>query len=76
MTMHRSYYVDGDKYMFDIFVTAAGTHKQRRPVLDNLYDVFEQVRNDERDHWESLASLVQFEELSQPLGCEILPTDA
>ena len=35
----------------------------RRPQLKSLYDVFVCVRNDEREHWESLCSLVQRGEL-------------
>ena len=35
----------------------------RRPKLASLYDVFVCVRNDEREHWESLCTLVQRGEL-------------
>ncbi len=44
-----NYYRDGDLYLFDEFQTgqAAGT---RRPPVDNLYDVFLAIRDDEMEH--------------------------
>jgi ubiquinol oxidase len=36
---------------------------QRRPRLDSLYDVFANVRDDEREHWKTLCNLVQFDDM-------------
>lgn len=37
---------------------ASGEFSQRRPQLNSLYDVFVNVRNDEREHWKTLCNLV------------------
>ncbi|MEM8720810.1 MAG: alternative oxidase [Cyanobacteria bacterium P01_G01_bin.39] len=42
------YYRDGDLYMFDEFQT--GKQELRRPAIDNLYDVFTNIRDDEAEH--------------------------
>ncbi|MEA5550519.1 alternative oxidase [Anabaena cylindrica UHCC 0172] len=44
-----SYYRDGDLYMFDEFQTA-NSPETRRPKVDNLYDVFVAIRDDEMEH--------------------------
>ncbi len=44
-----NYYCDGDLYMFDDFQTSRRPY-QRRPVINNLYDVFLCIRNDEKEH--------------------------
>ena len=36
----------------------------RRPTLASLYDVFVCIRDDEKEHWESLCNLVQRGELA------------
>lgn len=41
------YYVDGDMYMFDEFQTDC---ELRRPKIENLYDVFVAIRDDEAAH--------------------------
>lgn len=43
------YYRDGDLYMFDEFQTAQ-TPEKRRPEINNLYDVFVAIRDDEMEH--------------------------
>lgn len=43
------YYRDGDLYMFDEFQTAHAP-AYRRPQIDNLYDVFVAIRDDEMEH--------------------------
>lgn len=43
------YYRDGDLYMFDEFQTAHAP-AERRPQIDNLYDVFVAIRDDEMEH--------------------------
>ncbi|MEA5566260.1 alternative oxidase [Anabaena sp. UHCC 0399] len=45
----RLYYRDGDLYMFDEFQTAQ-TPAERRPQINNLYDVFVAIRDDEMEH--------------------------
>ncbi|MBD1938939.1 alternative oxidase [Microcoleus sp. FACHB-68] len=44
-----AYYRDGDLYMFDEFQTSH-LPAQRRPKIENLYDVFVAIRNDEMEH--------------------------
>ena len=53
-----SYYRDGDLYMFDEFQTS---HKatERRPNIDNLYDVFVAIRDDEMEHVKTMAACQQ-----------------
>lgn len=56
------YYVDGDMYMFDEFQTEC---ELRRPNIENLYDVFEAIRDDEWAHvktskWWSFLPLTYF----------------
>lgn len=43
------YYRDGDLYMFDEFQTSQ-VAEARRPVINNLYDVFVAIRDDEMEH--------------------------
>lgn len=49
------YYRDGDLYMFDEFQTAHLPTK-RRPSMNNLYDVFAAVREDEREHVQTMVA--------------------
>lgn len=37
-----------------------GNFSARRPKLDSLYDVFVNVRDDEKEHWKTLCNLVQY----------------
>lgn len=48
------YYVDGDMYMFDEFQTSC---EFRRPVIENLYDVFVAIRDDELEHVKTMVML-------------------
>lgn len=48
------YYVDGDMYMFDEFQTEC---ELRRPQIENLYDVFVAIRDDERAHVKTMEML-------------------
>lgn len=52
------YYRDGDLYMFDEFQT---THRAetRRPEVNNLYDVFVAIRDDEMEHVKTMAACQQ-----------------
>lgn len=64
----RKYYVEDNPYMFDQFCTVKEKEVKegkevfsaRRPTLDSLYDVFVNVRDDEKEHWKTLCNLVQF----------------
>lgn len=49
------YYRDGDLYMFDEFQTAH-TPAERRPKVDNLYDVFVAIRDDEAEHVKTMVA--------------------
>ncbi|MEO1006839.1 MAG: alternative oxidase [Cyanobacteria bacterium J06638_38] len=53
-----SYYRDGDLYMFDEFQTAQRP-EERRPQIDNLYDVFAAIRDDEKEHVKTMAACQQ-----------------
>jgi ubiquinol oxidase len=63
------YYIEDNPYMFDQFCTVKtegdkeAEFSQRRPTLDTLYDVFVNVRDDEKEHWKTLCNLVQFGEM-------------
>lgn len=49
------YYRDGDLYLFDEFQTAQ-LPNQRRPQIDNLYDVFVAIRDDEMEHVKTMVA--------------------
>lgn len=51
----KEYYSDGDLYMFDEIQT--GTCEPRRPEINNLYDVFVAIREDEAEHVKTMAFL-------------------
>ncbi len=50
-----NYYRDGDLYMFDEFQTAQRLGV-RRPPVDNLYDVFVAIRDDEKEHVKTMVA--------------------
>ncbi len=54
----KRYYETGDLYMFDEFHTTTPTER-RRPKIESLYDVFVNVRNDEREHFLTMARCQQ-----------------
>jgi ubiquinol oxidase len=56
------YYRDGDLYMFDAF--QVDTCVPRRPEINNLYDVFAAVREDELEHVKTMAFLQTDAELT------------
>lgn len=47
------YYTGGDLYLFDEFQTSRAPHT-RRPKIDNLYDVFFNIREDEGEHCKTM----------------------
>lgn len=50
-----NYYRDGDLYMFDEF-QSCGIPETRRPKVDNLYDVFVNIRDDEGEHVKTMVA--------------------
>lgn len=62
------YYVEDNPFLFDLFCTVKdrdedGNFSARRPELDSLYDVFVNVRDDEKEHWKTLCNLVQYDDM-------------
>lgn len=62
------YYVEDNPFLFDLFCTVKdvdeeGNFSARRPKLESLYDVFVNVRNDEKEHWKTLCNLVQYNDM-------------
>jgi ubiquinol oxidase len=61
----RKYYTEDNPFLFDLFCTVKnkdenGDFSARRPQLETLYDVFVNVRDDEKEHWKTLCNLVQY----------------
>jgi len=62
----RKYYEEDNPYLFDKFCTVkdgSDDFSRQRPKLDSLYDVFVNVRDDEREHWKTLCNLVQYDSM-------------
>jgi len=57
------YYRDGDLYMFDEFQTGVRA-ESRRPTIDNLYDVFLNIRDDEQEHVKTMVWVLRQTDLS------------
>ena len=77
----RKYYEEDNPFLFDLFCTvkepdADGQFSERRPRLDSLYDVFVNVRNDEREHWKTLCNLVQYDDMQGVTGSIVQSTQA
>ena len=59
------YYVEENPFLFDLYCTVKdeeGTRdfSQTRPKMESLYDVFVNIRDDEKEHWKTLCNLVQY----------------
>jgi ubiquinol oxidase len=52
------YYRDGDLYLFDEFHSGQSPN-ERRPKIDNLYDVFVAIRDDEMEHIKTMRACQQ-----------------
>lgn len=52
------YYRDGDLYMFDEFQSAR-VPEERRPQVNNLYEVFVAIRDDEQEHVKTMVACQQ-----------------
>lgn len=59
-----NYYRDGDLYMFDEFQTGQVVNT-RRPQVDNLYDVFIAIRDDEQEHVKTMHACQQQDATAQ-----------
>lgn len=64
----RKYYEEENPFLFDLFCTVKEPDSEpfaiaNRPKLESLYDVFVNVRNDEREHWKTLCNLVQYDDM-------------
>jgi len=67
----RAYYDAPNPYLFDLCRTTTSGRRRvplKKSKLASLYDVFVNVRDDEKTHWATLCSLVQFDSLSEPPG--------
>lgn len=65
----KKYYETGDLYMFDEFHTLDNNNKapaalppRRRPHIETLYDVFVNVRDDEKEHYLTMEALQAHDE--------------
>jgi len=75
----RKYYIEDNPYMFDQFCTVKdksddGGFSARRPNLSSLYDVFVNVRDDEKEHWKTLCNLVQYNDMQGVDSKKVQPT--
>lgn len=55
-----NYYHEGDLYLFDEFQTSHPV-AMRRPKIENLYDVFVAIRDDEMEHIKTMVACQQLE---------------
>lgn len=77
----RKYYVEDNPFLFDLFCTVKeqgvdGMYSNRRPQLNSLYDVFVNIRDDEREHWKTLCNLVQFNDMQGCDATEVASTES
>mmetsp|Transcript_3411 Transcript_3411/g.9569 ORF Transcript_3411/g.9569 Transcript_3411/m.9569 type:complete len:355 (+) Transcript_3411:157-1221(+) len=73
------YYVEDNPFLFDLFCTvksktSEATYSERRPELNTLYDVFCNIRDDEKEHWKTLCNLVQFNDMNAVDATEVRST--
>lgn len=59
------YYTEGDLYLFDEFQTARPP-QSRRPKIENLYDVFLNIRDDEAEHCKTMKACQTHGNLRSP----------
>ncbi|KAK6932789.1 Alternative oxidase [Dillenia turbinata] len=59
------YYTGGDLYLFDEFQTSRAPHS-RRPKIENLYDVFLNIRDDEAEHCKTMRACQMHGSLRSP----------
>ncbi|XP_010270059.1 PREDICTED: ubiquinol oxidase 4, chloroplastic/chromoplastic [Nelumbo nucifera] len=66
------YYMGNDLYLFDEFQTSRAPNS-RRPKIENLYDVFVNIRDDEAEHCKTMRACQTRGNLRSPHSC---PEDA
>ncbi|KAF8092502.1 hypothetical protein N665_0413s0042 [Sinapis alba] len=59
------YYTGSDMYLFDEFQTSRAPNT-RRPVIENLYDVFVNIRDDEAEHCKTMRACQTLGSLRSP----------
>ncbi|KAK3036956.1 hypothetical protein RJ639_030921 [Escallonia herrerae] len=59
------YYTEDDMYLFDEFQTARAPNS-RRPKIENLYDVFLNIRDDEAEHCKTMKACQSHGNLRSP----------
>ncbi|CAM8893571.1 unnamed protein product [Rhodiola kirilowii] len=59
------YYTGGDLYLFDEFQTSR-VPQTRRPIIENLYDVFWNIREDEGEHCKTMKACQTHGNLHSP----------
>ncbi|XP_047957211.1 ubiquinol oxidase 4, chloroplastic/chromoplastic isoform X1 [Salvia hispanica] len=62
------YYTGDDMYLFDEFQTSRPPNT-RRPKIDNLYDVFCNIREDEAEHCKTMKACQTHGNLQSPHSC-------
>ena len=79
------YYMEDNSFLFDLLSTSTSAKDKddnekspnaRRPKLNNLYDVFVSVRDDEKEHWKTLCNLVQYGDMNGVENSTIQSTKA
>eukprot|EP00594_Rhizosolenia_setigera_P007128 CAMPEP_0178953344 /NCGR_PEP_ID=MMETSP0789-20121207/8368_1 /TAXON_ID=3005 /ORGANISM="Rhizosolenia setigera, Strain CCMP 1694" /LENGTH=302 /DNA_ID=CAMNT_0020634595 /DNA_START=174 /DNA_END=1082 /DNA_ORIENTATION=- len=76
----RKYYIEDNPFLFDLFCTVKdkdedGQFSARRPQLNSLYDVFVNIRDDEKEHWKTLCNLVQYGDMQGVENKKVRGTD-
>ena len=77
----KKYYVEDNPFLFDLFCTVKnkdenGDFSNRRPQLSSLYDVFVNIRDDEKEHWKTLCNLVQYGDMQGVENKDVVGTKA
>jgi ubiquinol oxidase len=86
--MARKYYERDNPFLFELFCTVKSrslqasdgttnlyTNRVRPLQLNNLYDVFCNIREDEHEHWKTLCNLVQFNDMNAVDATEVKSTE-
>lgn len=68
------YYSGGDLYLFDEFQTSK-LPNSRRPKIDNLYDVFLNIRDDEGEHCKTMKACQTHGNLRSPHSYQVNAND-
>mmetsp|Transcript_121535 Transcript_121535/g.340351 ORF Transcript_121535/g.340351 Transcript_121535/m.340351 type:complete len:385 (-) Transcript_121535:31-1185(-) len=86
----QKYYELDNPFLFDLFCTVRDDvdttssgggggggdgFSVRRPKLETLYDVFVNIRDDEREHWKTLCNLVQYDDMNAVAASQVRSTE-